>query len=224
MTERIRNRLREDSITLQRLTWKKRIEFIWMYYYLWIIGFVLLLSLTVFLTVRIATNIEGYWLYGMFANTMADAGTGSPLWEDFAEYAHLDLKEKKLEFSAEAYFDYLKNQARGNNYYHAFVALTDGGILDFVTMEPPSLAALAESGRLFDLRLEPCRNIYERYRDRLVYFHGMEGEVPVGIDLSDSLLVTKYGLYPESCALGVCAHTENMEIIARFLQFVLREE
>ena len=30
MTERIRNRLREDSITLQRLTWKKRIEFIWM--------------------------------------------------------------------------------------------------------------------------------------------------------------------------------------------------
>jgi hypothetical protein len=154
---------------------------------------------------------------------MADAGNGSELWRDFTDWAQLDLAEKRVEFNAEAYFDYLKNQARGNHYYHAFVALTDGGILDFVTMEPDSLAALAESGRLFDLRLEQCRSLYERYGDRLVYFHGMEGDVPVGFDLSDSLLVTKYGVYPERCALGICAHTQNMEVIARFLQFVLEE-
>ena len=67
-----------------------------------------------FLIVRVATNVEGFWLNGMFANTMADAGTDSALWEDFTDYAQLDLTEKKVEFNAEVYFDYLKNQARGN--------------------------------------------------------------------------------------------------------------
>ena len=223
MADRIRSWAEGEREKLRGMTRKKQLEYIWMYYKLWIIGLAVFLWLTVFLTVRITTNIEGCWLYGMFANTMADAGNGSELWRDFTDWAQLDLTEKRVEFNAEAYFDYLKNQARGNHYYHAFVALTDGGILDFVTMEPDSLAALAESGRLFDLRLEQCRSLYERYGDRLVYFHGMEGDIPVGFDLSDSLLVTKYGVYPERCALGICAHTQNMEVIAQFLQFVLEE-
>ena len=224
MLDRLRLWYYTETRKLLDLSWKEKIEYIWNYYKLWIIGIVAFLFLTIFLTIRIATNIEGYWLNGVFANTMADAGTGSSLWEDFTDYADLDLKEKKLEFNAESYFDYLKNQAKGNNYYNAFVALTDAGVLDFVTMEPESLSALAQSGRLADLRLDRFRAIYTRWGDRLVYFESAEGDrIPVGIDLSDSLLVTKYRLYPTGCALGVCAHSENLDTVALFLQFVLEE-
>ena len=126
---------------LYQLNWKEKIEYSWSYYKLWIIGIASFLFLTVFLVVRISTNVEEHWLYGIFTNTMADAGTGSALWEDFTDYAQLDLTEKKVEFNAEVYFDYLKNQAKGNDYYNAFVALSDSGILDFITMEPASLEA-----------------------------------------------------------------------------------
>lgn len=223
MTGRLRHWAEAELSKLRPLSKRQRAEYIWMYYRLWILGVIAFAALTVFLTVRISTNIDGYWLYGIFANTRTEAGTGSALWQDFADYAALDLREKKLEFNAESYFDYLKNQARGNNYYHAFIALSDGGVLDFVTMEAPSLTALAESGRLYDLRLEPCTALCERYADRLLFFHGQEGDVPVGFDLSDSLLVTKYGLYGENCALGICAHSENIALVAQFLQFVLEE-
>lgn len=208
---------------LYQLSWKEKAEYIWNYYKLWIIGIVSFLAITVFLTVRITSNIEGHWLYGMFANTMADAGTGSELWEDFTQYAGLDLKQKKVEFNAASYFDYLKNQARGNDYYNAFVALADGGILDFITMEPDSLEALAQSGRLADLRLDRYQALLDRYADRVIWFQGQDGPIPVGFDLSDSSLITRYHLYPEGCALGICAHAENPEVIARFLEFVLEE-
>ncbi len=211
---------------LYALNWREKIEYVWNYYKLWIIGIVFFLSLTVFLIVRITANVEGFWLNGSFANTTVRAGSGSLLWEDFEACAQFDLKEKKLEFDDQVYFDYLKNQARGNNYYNAFVSLTDAGILDFIVMAPDSLSALAQSGRLTDLRLEQTKALLERYADRLIYFQSeTDGAIPVGIDLSDSLLVTKYRVYSpeEGCAMGICARTGNLEQIALFLQFVLEE-
>lgn len=223
MLDRLRLWYYTETRKLLDLDWKQKLEYIWNYYKLWIIGIVSFLAITTFLIVRISTNVEGNWLYGMFANTFADVGTGSELWEDFAEYADLDLKEKKLEFNAEVYFDYLKNQAKGNDYYNAFVALTDGGILNFITMEPDSLEALAQSGRLTDLRLDRCKELLERYSDRLIWFQGQEGPIPVGFDVSDSILITKYHIYPERCAIGICAHSENLDVLARFLEFILKE-
>ena len=104
------------------------------------------------------------------------------------------------------------------------VSLTDGGILDFITMETPSLEALAQSGRLTDLNLERCQELRDRYADRLVYFHGVEGDIPVGFDVSDSLLVTRYGVYKDSCAIGIGARSEKMDTIALFMRFILEEK
>jgi len=224
MVNKLGNWFRAEREKLRELTPKEKVQYIWSYYYLWIIGISAFLAISIFLTVRITTSIKEEWLYAMFANTMADAGNGSGMWKDFTEFSGLDLKEKRVEFNAEAYFDYLKNQAKGNDYYNAFVALTDAGILDIITMETPSLAALAESGRLTDLNLERCQPLRDRYADRLVYFHGVEGDIPVGIDVSDSKLVTRYGLYRDSCALGIGAQSQKMEIIALFLQFILEEK
>ncbi|MBR3077719.1 MAG: hypothetical protein IKH07_07320 [Oscillospiraceae bacterium] len=224
MGERLKQWRDTERKKLRSLSGKEAIEYIWNYYKLWIIGIAFFLFITIFLAVRISNNIEGYWLYGIFANTMTEAGTGSERWEDFTDYAQLDLSQKKVEFNASSYFDYLKDQAKGNDYYNAFVALADAGILDFVTMEPASLEALAQSGRLTDLRLERCKPLLERYRDRVIWFHSAEsGDIPVGFDISDSLLVTRYRLYPTGCALGVAAHSENLDNVALFLQFVLKE-
>ena len=46
---------------LYALPWREKIEYIWNYYKLWIIGILCFLALTVFLIVRVATNVEGFW-------------------------------------------------------------------------------------------------------------------------------------------------------------------
>lgn len=219
----------EEKEKLKRLPFKEKIRYIWTYFWIPIVAILFVLIFGTFLIVRISTNIPDNWLMVTFANTTAQAGTGSQLWEDFTEHTGYDLKQKKVEFNAESYFDYLKDQAKGNAYYNAFVTLADVGELDAITMESASLAALGQSGRLFDLNDEKCADLKAKYADRFVYYtptdeNGKELDpIPVGIDISDSLLVTNYHLYVDSCALGVGAHSENIKEVGDFLSFVLGE-
>ena len=216
----------EEWAKIKALPFKEKIQYIWMYFKIPIIVALFVIVFGTFLIVRIATNIPDNWLTVTFANTTARAGTGSEIWKDFTEYAGYDLKQKKVEFNAESYFDYLQNQARGNAYYNAFVSLADAGEIDAITMSKDSLAALGQSGRLFDLNDEACASLKEKYADRFIYYTPVNDEehtapIPVGIDVSDSLLVTKYKVYSGDCALGVGAHSENIKEIEDFLRFIL---
>jgi hypothetical protein len=219
----------EEKEKIKSLPPREKVRYIWSYFWIPIVGILFVLIFGTFLVVRIATNISDNWLMVTFSNTTAQVGTGSQLWEDFTEYAGYDLKEKKVEFNAESYFDYTKNQAKGNAYYNAFITLADVGELDAITMEPQSLAALGQSGRLFDLNDEQCAELKAKYADRFIYYTPTDEDgaelapIPVGIDVSDSLLVTQYHVYPEGCALGVGAHSENIKEVGDFLRFILGE-
>ena len=216
------SQLATDWKALRPMTWRQRLRFVAAYYGLWIAGVVCGGALIIYLAVRIAAGPPQYRLYAVFTNTRADAGSGSALWRDFTEYAGYDLKEKRVEFDAASYFDYTRNQAKGNTYYNAFVTLSDTGTLDLITMEPEQLSALGQSGRLLDWNAEKCGTLRERYADRLIYYQPPEGEpIPVGIDLSDSLLVTRYHLYSEGCALGLSAQSTRLDSAADFIRFVL---
>ena len=70
--------------------------------------------------------------------------------------------------------------------------------------------------------------IYAKYKDHLVYCEPYDEEyekdlVPVGIDISDSLLITKYHLYEGDCALGISAYTSRPEGVETFLEFLFSE-
>ena len=103
--------------------------------------------------------------------------------------------------------------------------MTDAGTLDAVTMEPEALTSLGESGRLLDLNRDECASIRAKYQDRFLYALPYDTEystepVPVGIDISDSILMTKYHLYPEGCALGIGAQSNNLQAVERFLDYI----
>ena len=210
------------------LTFTKKAEYIWEYYKLWIIGIVSFLAIGIFFIVRITTNVPDDWFYLTIANTRAEVGTDSRLWQEYVDFTGYDLKEKKVEFNDESYFDYTVNHARGNSYYEVFVAVTDAGILDAVTMEPEALTSLGESGRLMDLNREECSSIREKYGDRFLYAQPIDETystetVPVGINISDSILMTKYNVYTDGCALGIGAYSSNIDAVEQFLDFIFRE-
>ena len=185
------------------------------------------LTLGSFVIYRVRTTLSDHWFYLMLANTREEAGTNSPLWKGYVDYSGYDLSEKLIEFNDEAWFDYGKNKAAGNKYYEIFVGFTDVGILDAVTMEPDNLTSLGESGRLLDLNADKCSRIREKYKDRFLYAIPYDKEystdpVPVGIDISDSILMTRYHLYTEGCAIGIGAQSEHLEAVELFLDYILQ--
>ena len=202
----------------------KKFEYIWEYYKLWIIGIVFGIWFVTFAVRQYTTSLKDYRCFVVFANTYADAGDHSKLWEDYVEYAGIDLHEEAVRFDANSYFDYLKG-VTGNSYFEAFVAYADSGTLDAIVMGRDSLTALGKTGRLLDLNSDACSSIRAKYGDRFLYAVPLDEEysreeVPVCIDISDSLLVSRYGIYSEPCALGIGALSENVESVELFLDFL----
>lgn len=220
----------EERAKIRGMSFQKAAKYIWHYYWLYICGIVGAIAAIIYLLVLLFRGSPEYYLFAVFANTRARAGNNSQLWRDFTQYAGWDLSEKDVEFNAAIYFRYTDNQARGNTYYNSFVTFADTGTLDLITTDVEELAALGQSGRLLDWDLERCAALREKYADRLIWYEPGEldfentGPIPVGIDVSDSLLISKYGLYPESCALGIGATSERLDAVAVFLDFILREE
>ena len=225
MLTRIRSFFKSESEKLKGKTWQQKAGYVRDYYWLHISVVVIFVCLTSFIIYRVRTTLSDHWFYLMLANTRAEAGTNSSLWDGYVEYSGYDLSEKLIEFNDEAWFDYGKNHAAGNRYYELFVGFTDSGILDAVTMEPDNLTSLGESGRLLDLNDERCAGIREKYRDRFLYTIPYDKEystdpVPVGIDISDSILMTEYGLYTDGCALGIGAQSQHIEAVEIFLDYI----
>ena len=224
--ERIKQFIQEEKSKLSGMSLKSGIVYILTYFWIPIAAVLFFLIFGIYLYIKITTNIPDNWLMVSFANTRADAGNDSELWKSFTEYAGYDLTQKKVVFDSASYFDYTKNQAKGNAYYNAFIALTDAGELDAITMAPLSLAALGQSGRLMDLNDERCSHLMAAYHDRLIYyqpaFDADAPPIPVGIDLSDSILATEYHMYEDGCGIGIGAKSENILQIEDFIEFVLQ--
>ncbi len=207
---------------------RAKAEYIWQYYKLWIIGIVCGVSLLGYIIYQVNNVLSENWLYVTFTNTYAEVGADSDLWEDFVAFADFDLTEKNVVFNNTSYFDYASNQGVGNTYYEVFVSYVDSGTLDCVTMEEDSLVALGATGRLLDLNSEECASIVEKYADRLVYCEPYDEDysddlVPVGIDVSDSCLMTEYQLYEDSCVIGIGAYSQNIDAVELFLDYLIGE-
>lgn len=207
---------------------KKRWEYIWEYYYLWIIGIIAAICFIIFAVHQYTTAIKDNWFYLTITNTYEKVGEGSALWDGYVEYTGYDTSEKNVVFNCESYFDYTKN-VTGNTYFETFISHVDSGTLDAVTMVPDSLVALGQNGCLLDLDAPECASIKEKYGDRFIYCEPFDEDygsdhVAVGIDISDSILITKYHIYADGCALGIGSKSEHIEAVEQFLDYVFEEE
>ena len=203
----------------------EKLQYIWDYYKLWIIGIVAFIVAGIYALVSLNTAHSEYWYYMILANTMENVGTGSPLWKGFEEYAGYDLNEKNMVFNNQIYFDFTM-KTTDNTYFNSFIVFAEAGTLDAITMESDSLVALGQTGRLMDLNSEEAASLREKYADRFLYYDtededGNPLSYPVGIDISDSILMTDYQIYGKSCALGLGYLSAHVEETEKFLEYIL---
>ena len=217
-----RERKKVAEMSLRDLGW-----YVWTYYRIWIAGIAAALGVTIFLVVRMLTVPSENYFFACFPNTYANLGKGSAFYEDFAEYAGYDLKEKGLEFNASIYCK--PSEGAGSSYYRSLVSFLDSGALDVLVMEREDIVSIGESGRLLDLEDERMGDFTQRWADRLVYVEPAEqtqyykDHVPVGIDIAGSILVDKYNAYPDGAVLGVSAQAGHLDQVDVFLDYIFAE-
>lgn len=226
-TESFKKELHSAKTEVSRLEGAAKLQYVWDYYKLWIIGAVCLICFLIYFFIARALTPDDNWFYISIANTQADVGNHSAMWKEFVDYSGYDTKEKNVYFNNVCYFDPFVEAP--NDYYTYFCAYVDAGTLDLISMERDDLQKLGERGRLLDLTDPKAAAIMEKYADRLIYAKPLDASyseepVPIGIDLSDTILVSKYHIYKDSCAVGIGAHCGHMDAVLRFLDFVMEGE
>ncbi|MCF0133073.1 MAG: hypothetical protein HUJ72_04335 [Blautia sp.] len=227
--EKLRNHLKGEKEKLKDYSLREKMQYILEYYWLWILGIILAVTIPAYVIFRATTAIKDYWFFIVYTNTFKEIGNKSELWEGYVDYTGYDLDQKMVNFNASCYFDPTSTSGMRSNYYESFVVFADTGDLDAVTMEKEQIEALGKTGRLMDLEDERCTVLMEKYSDRLVYCipdpeMSEKERIPVGIDISDSILMTEYDLYENTCVLGVGANSENLEAVELYLEYIYKEE
>jgi len=227
--ERFRRLFASEKEKLKGRPWKEKLQYIWEYYHLWIIGIGFAVFMIIYLIWHFTTGIGENWISVAFPNAMTDMGNGSPFWEEYVEASGYDIREKNVDFNSSLYFDPTTLSGTANNYYQAFVAMIEAGTLDAVTLPRPQMEALGQSGRLLDLSSDETAGLFRKYEDRLVYSLPIDEEystepVPVGIDVSDSILMTQYHIYDDSCVLGISEYSSHIDAVEEFLSWILEED
>lgn len=207
------------------MTRRQRLLYIWEYYWIPIVGITAGVLFAVYFLYHALFGLKEYWFYVTFVNIRPQSGVENELREEFIQARGYDLSKKEVFFNDVCYFDATSYSGTNNNYFQMFVATVEAGHLDAVVMEEENLVALGASGRLLDLAAEENAAYFDKYKERFVYAVPYDEEystepVPVGIDISDSRLMTEYDLYEDSCVLGVGAYTQHPEDIVAFLKFI----
>ena len=204
-----------------------KLEYIWDYYKLWIIGIAALIVVGIYLLTRLNAARSDYDFYLILANTMEDVGTDSAFCREFQQSATFETEHPNVVFNNQIYFDFTLNTT-GNTYFNTFIVYAEAGTLDAITMEADSLVALGQTGRLMDLNDEAAAALKEKYEDRFLYYEtadeqGNPVSYPIGIDITDSILMTKYHVNGRSCALGLGYLSENVDMTLQFLDYILQQ-
>jgi hypothetical protein len=210
------------------MTGKEKVSYIWEYYKLFIIAFVCACAFIIYMAGLFGRDLVDYRFYATMVATNADVGNDSAFYDGFLDYTGFDTRTDPVYFDNECYFDYSKNSAIGNTYYERLVTYIEAGVNDVVIMDQDNLVSFGESGRLLDLDSESCISIKEKYGQYFVYCTPSDedygsSQVAVGIDISDSVLMTEYSLYDDSCALGIGEYSSHIDEVEMFLDYIFQE-
>lgn len=212
----------DDKEKLAGMTSKKeKAGYIWDYFKFWIIGAVAVVGLLVYFVVVFVTRDEDDVLNVVFVNNYDNISEGSDFMDSFIEYTGDESLKGRVTFDNSAFFNLAKASDVKNDYYLKVLAYLEGGSTQAVVCQYDNLMGLARSGRIMDLSDEALSRIYDRYRDRLVYYEDEDGKIPVGIDISEGYSksgLTEYDDGREYICLS--AFVDDYSMAETFIEFM----
>ena len=91
----LQKELKNARKEVSQLQGTAKLQYVWDYYKLWIIGIVCVVAFVIYFIVARAMTPNDNWFYITIANTQADADNNSRIWKDFVEYSGYDTRAKK---------------------------------------------------------------------------------------------------------------------------------
>lgn len=214
----------EKNKIMELGTPRKKVQYIWDYYKMWIIGAAVLICLVVYFIVAFANRDEDAALEVVFVNNYDNISGNSDLLKNFEEYVGEENLGGDVVFDNNAYFDLSRDSDYKNSYFTKVVAYLEAGTAQAVVCQYDNLMGIAQGGRFMDLTDERVSSIYDKYKDSLVYYDSEEGRIPIGIDISEGYNALGLTEYADGRAyIGLSAYTDDFELTEKFIDYIMSQ-
>ena len=215
--------IKQELKKIKEMPIKKATGYIWDYYKIPLISIGVLLGLTCYFISIFLRPVQETAGAVAFINFYENVTEDSVFYTEFMkEYKEKMPKESMLVFDNHYFFNLEKEADYKNSYYQKLIAYLEAGTVDVVICEEENLMGIAKSGRFLDLSDERIVEIYKQYQERIVYLF-LEGEkIPIGIDISDSSVLTGLNGYQKKCYLAISSNVLHLEFVESFLQYLLK--
>ncbi len=215
--------IKQELEKIKEMSVKKAIGYILDYYKIPLISIGVLIGLLCYFMSIFLRPVQEAAGSVAFVNFYEDVTEDSGFYTAFMEqYKEKMPVESILVFDNHYFFNLEKEADYKNSYYQKLTAYLEAGTVDVVICEEENLMGIAKSGRFLDLSDERVVEIYKQYQERIVYLF-LEGEkIPIGIDVSDSPVLTGLNGYQKKCFLAISSNASHLEFVESFLKYLLK--
>lgn len=212
---------REEKEKLRQMSWKKRLEYLFVYYKGWFAGFLILLLFLGYAVDMVVQGRKETVLQGFFTNDIHNAFPAGEIAEDFS--ARLDLgRNQRVSFDDDLYIDLTgeatQYTAASNGKIIAYMAVGD---LDFVVASGEVYRHFAGEVPMRDLSQLLPEELYRQLAPAIVDAPDQYGApVPSAIELSGSrFLRDREDLPAGSYYLFVPHSAPREEAVCEFIRY-----
>lgn len=209
-------RIREEWAAFKALSFRKKLEHIWIYYKWYILAAAAVICVLVSILGTVANNRKETLISGIFINNATSQEGYACLAEDFWEYCGADADQKvelvtgrSIDFEAES-----PSQAEAA----AFMTVTcmiAAKTLDYIITDEASAAHFMEQEVVMDLtQLLP--------EEALAQWDTIEQDgAVIALGLENTAFAQNYPLAAENSCILVIANAPNPENVVRFLEYLM---
>lgn len=211
--------LRRDRETLRPLDRKARLQMIWDYYKIPIVGICCVLVLTV-LTLTIRISAAGTVCYAVFIN--AEEGGEKDGLNALLSRGGVELNGRSMDVSANYALRYDDPSTGYADTVHVLAALFGIGDLDLFAADEPVFQAYADKDAFVDLSLFIEKEDLDRMQK---YTRAGEGgrERVEGLCLTAPSPLHEAGYYSGPVIMGVAANARNLDEALAFMKQLVKE-
>ena len=209
-------RIKEEWAAFKALSFKKKLEHIWIYYKWYILVAAAVICVLVSILGVVANNQKETLISGIFINNAAEPEGYACLTEGYWEYCGAN-PEQKVELVTGRSIDF-EAETPSQQEAAAFMTVTcmiAAKTLDYIITDEASAAHFMEQEVVMDLRQLLPEEVLARW-DTIE----RDGAV-IGLRLEDTAFARKYPLAAENSCILVIANAPNPENMVRFLEYLM---
>lgn len=217
--------MQTEKESFQRMTIGKKLEHIWEYYKLPLLGIALALFLIIYTIVKLVSPEPEILMHAALVNASPMLAEEEDTFARYLKEHDYDPAEETIAVNASLYFDREHMSESNAVSYQALAAMVMVGEIDLLTGDADTFDLLGKGSGLMEMEDVLPPEIYEKYQDRLYTVEQEETgqELVCGVWLADINSLTRDGYYVTKVLAGIPTTAANPDMAKEVLLYLLEE-